>query len=96
MHKVYPYIAVDIWSEATNNFKVNGNRLKHYIGDEPIEKGMTYIFSNPSTTTTRYIMMVKLKTLNNLGRQPKFSILSFIILEVLFCNFNFMFALILT
>ena len=45
--KVFPYGAIEVWSDATGSFKVNGQRLKHYITDEPIEKGRTYALANP-------------------------------------------------
>ncbi|XP_057999098.1 uncharacterized protein LOC131177939 [Hevea brasiliensis] len=41
--KVYPHGAVDIWSENSGIFKVNGQRLKIYIRGQPIEKGTTKI-----------------------------------------------------
>jgi len=39
VQKVYPYGAFDIGSEATGEFKVNGQRLKHYIAGEPVFSG---------------------------------------------------------
>ncbi|KAJ9128977.1 hypothetical protein P3X46_034263 [Hevea brasiliensis] len=36
--KVYPYGAVEIGNETSGTFKVNGQRLKHYIVGEPTQK----------------------------------------------------------
>ncbi|XP_039134170.1 uncharacterized protein LOC120271548 [Dioscorea cayenensis subsp. rotundata] len=46
--KVFPYGAVEVHSETTGTFKVNGQRLKHYIVGEIIEEGRTYALPNPS------------------------------------------------
>jgi len=40
--KVYPYEAIDIGTEATGTFKVNGSRLKHYFVGEPIDEKVSY------------------------------------------------------
>ncbi|XP_058007938.1 uncharacterized protein LOC131182408 [Hevea brasiliensis] len=40
--KVYPHGAMDIWSENSGCFKVNGQRLKIYITGQPIEKGTSW------------------------------------------------------
>jgi len=40
--KVYPYGAIDIGTEATGTFKVNGSRLKHYLVGELIEGKVSY------------------------------------------------------
>jgi len=40
--KVYPCGVVDIGTEATGTFKVNGSRLKHYLVGEPIEGKVSY------------------------------------------------------
>jgi hypothetical protein len=37
VRKVYPFRAVDIWSEKSREFKVNGYRLKHYMADHHLE-----------------------------------------------------------
>jgi len=34
--KVYAYGAIEIGTDTTGSFKVNGSRLKHYIAGEPI------------------------------------------------------------
>jgi len=46
--KVFPYGAIEIWSEKSGNFKVNGHRLKHYITGDPILGASCYKLSNPS------------------------------------------------
>jgi len=40
--KLYPCGAIDIGTEATGTFKVNGSRLKHYLVGEPIEGKVPY------------------------------------------------------
>ncbi|XP_057997935.1 uncharacterized protein LOC131176932 [Hevea brasiliensis] len=45
--KVYPHGAVDIWSENSGLFKVNGQRLKIYLIGQPIEKGTSYFLDDP-------------------------------------------------
>ncbi|XP_057249215.1 uncharacterized protein LOC130590682 [Beta vulgaris subsp. vulgaris] len=45
--KVLPYGSVEIWSEATGSFKINGQRLKHYREGEPIEGKAVYTLSDP-------------------------------------------------
>ncbi|XP_057250032.1 uncharacterized protein LOC130591126 [Beta vulgaris subsp. vulgaris] len=45
--KVFPYDSVEIWSEATGSSKINGQRLKHYREDEPIEGKAVYTLSDP-------------------------------------------------
>ena len=39
--KVYPYGAVEVGTEITGSFKVNGARLKHYIARESLEGKVT-------------------------------------------------------
>lgn len=39
MKEVTSYGAVEMWSEFTSPFMVNGQILKHYMVDEPIEMG---------------------------------------------------------
>ena len=39
--KVYPYRAIEIDTETTDSFKVNGSRLKHYIANESLEGRVT-------------------------------------------------------
>ncbi|KAJ9177005.1 hypothetical protein P3X46_012261, partial [Hevea brasiliensis] len=46
--KVFPYGAIEIWSEKSGNFKVNGHRLKHYITGNPIKGASCYKLSHPS------------------------------------------------
>ncbi|XP_057246700.1 uncharacterized protein LOC130589453 [Beta vulgaris subsp. vulgaris] len=45
--KVFPYGSVEIWSEATGSFKINGQRLKHYREGEPIEGTTVYTLFDP-------------------------------------------------
>ncbi|XP_078166211.1 uncharacterized protein LOC144560859 [Carex rostrata] len=47
---VSPYGAVEVWSESSGAFKVNGQRLKHYIAGEPVEKGPPISLENPPST----------------------------------------------
>ncbi|KAJ9128500.1 hypothetical protein P3X46_034947, partial [Hevea brasiliensis] len=44
--KVFPHGAVEIFGENSGNFKVNGQRLRHYSVDEPIEKIATCYLSH--------------------------------------------------
>jgi len=44
--KVYPYGEIDIGTEATSTFKVDGSRLKHYLGGEPIKRKVSYNLSD--------------------------------------------------
>ena len=46
--KVYPYGAVEVHSEATSTFKVNGQRLKPYLIGDVVLKGVTYSLEEPS------------------------------------------------
>ena len=46
--KVYPYGAVDIHSDAKGTFKVNGQRLKIYLGGDVTPKVVSFL-SEPST-----------------------------------------------
>lgn len=46
--KIFPYGAVEIWSEDSGTFKVNGQRLKRYIMDELIEKRALLPLLNPN------------------------------------------------
>ena len=39
--KVYPYGAIEIGTETTDSFKVNGARLKHYITGVSLEGKVT-------------------------------------------------------
>ncbi|XP_019414599.1 PREDICTED: uncharacterized protein LOC109326365, partial [Lupinus angustifolius] len=39
--KVYPYGIVEIWNEEMRNFKVNSQRLKHYLAAERLENKQT-------------------------------------------------------
>ena len=47
--KVYSYGAIDIGTEATSTFKVNGSRLKHYLVGEPIEGKVSYNLPNAAS-----------------------------------------------
>ncbi|XP_021774671.1 uncharacterized protein LOC110738585 [Chenopodium quinoa] len=47
VRKVFPYDSVEIWSEATGSFKVNGQRLKHYREGEPVEGKAVFTLSDP-------------------------------------------------
>ncbi|KAJ9185026.1 hypothetical protein P3X46_004704, partial [Hevea brasiliensis] len=38
--QVFPHGAVEVWSETSRAFKVNGQRLKPYFQGEPIEMGI--------------------------------------------------------
>ena len=40
--KVYPYGVIDIGTEATATFKVNGSRLKQYLVGELIKGKVSY------------------------------------------------------
>lgn len=42
VRQVYPHGAVEIWSEKTGSFKVNGQRLKHYLAGEPKAQGRDF------------------------------------------------------
>ena len=46
--KVYTYGAVEIGTDATGSFKVNGSRLKHYIAGETLEGKVTCALPNVS------------------------------------------------
>jgi hypothetical protein len=45
--KVFLFGAVEIWSEKTGTFKVNGQRLKHYFHGEPIREKQVYSLTDP-------------------------------------------------
>ncbi|XP_020259787.1 uncharacterized protein LOC109836335 [Asparagus officinalis] len=45
--EVFPSGVVEVWSETTGSFKVNKQRLKHYIVGEQNEKGVTYTLFDP-------------------------------------------------
>jgi Integrase core domain len=45
--KLFPFGAVEIWSEKTGIFKVNGQRLKHYFHGEPIGDKQVYSLTDP-------------------------------------------------
>ncbi|XP_020268022.1 uncharacterized protein LOC109843495 isoform X1 [Asparagus officinalis] len=47
--KIYPFGAVEVWSEATGSFKVNGQRLKHYFTGTLIEKLGTFTLLDSSS-----------------------------------------------
>jgi len=44
---VLPNGALEVWSESTGTFTVNGQRLKPYLVGQPIEKAVIYFLSNP-------------------------------------------------
>ncbi|XP_038976409.1 uncharacterized protein LOC113461320 [Phoenix dactylifera] len=46
--KVYPYGAVEVRSEVTGAFKVNGQRLKPYLASNVVPKGVIYSLKNPT------------------------------------------------
>ncbi|XP_058002337.1 uncharacterized protein LOC131179495 [Hevea brasiliensis] len=46
--RIFPHGAVELWSERSGNFKVNGHRLKHYITGEPLERVGCYKLSDPT------------------------------------------------
>jgi hypothetical protein len=46
VQKVFDHGAVEIWSERTGAFTVNGHRLKHYRRDESIEEEIAISLSN--------------------------------------------------
>ncbi|XP_057545997.1 uncharacterized protein LOC130824990 [Amaranthus tricolor] len=47
--KVFPYGSVEVWSEGSDTFKVNGQRLKHYRAGVPIQGNQVYNLSLPSS-----------------------------------------------
>ncbi|XP_038979869.1 uncharacterized protein LOC120109989 [Phoenix dactylifera] len=46
--KMYPYGAVEVRSEVTGAFKVNGQRLKPYLASNAVPKGVIYSLKNPT------------------------------------------------
>ncbi len=46
---VFPHGAVEIWSEETGSFKVNGQRLKKYIDGNPLGKEFSTELLDPAT-----------------------------------------------
>ena len=50
VRRVFPYGAIEVWSENSGAFKVNGQRLKHYIAGEPVGKGAPISLENPDST----------------------------------------------
>ena len=47
--RVYPYGVIEIGTEATGSFKVNGSCLKPYIAGESLEgKGICSLLDDPS------------------------------------------------
>jgi Reverse transcriptase (RNA-dependent DNA polymerase) len=49
--KVFPFGAVEIWSEKTGIFKVNGQGLKQYFHGEPIGDKQVYSLTDPIGVT---------------------------------------------
>ncbi|XP_057522604.1 uncharacterized protein LOC130802615 [Amaranthus tricolor] len=47
--KVFPYGFVEIWSEGSGTFKVNGQSLKHYRAGIPVQGNQVYKLSLPSS-----------------------------------------------
>jgi len=47
VHKVYPYEAVEIFSDKTETFKVNGQRLKVYNVGKTIETKASWMIEDP-------------------------------------------------
>jgi hypothetical protein len=45
--KVFLFGAVEISSEKTGTFKVNGQRLKYYFHEEPIREKQVYSLTDP-------------------------------------------------
>ncbi len=45
--QVFPHGAVEVWSEASGAFKVNGQRLKPYFQREPIEMRVNCTLNPP-------------------------------------------------
>jgi len=45
--KVFPYGEVEMWSQPTRVFKVNGKRLKHYVTNAQIEEKVANTFFAP-------------------------------------------------
>ena len=52
VRKVYPFGAVDICNNESGVFKVNGQRLKHYIADHSKDERFIQLLSDPITTAT--------------------------------------------
>ena len=50
IREVFPSGVVEVWSETMRSFKVNGQRLKHYIVGEQHEKGVTYTLLDPPSS----------------------------------------------
>jgi len=47
VHKVYPYGEIEIFSEETRSFKLNGQRLKVYNAREFVEVEATLALDDP-------------------------------------------------
>jgi hypothetical protein len=45
--KVYPFGAVDIWSEKSREFKMNDQRLKHYMAEHHLGESWVHKLSEP-------------------------------------------------
>ena len=45
--KVLTNAVVEVWSESTGTFTVNGQRLKPYLVGQPIAKAVVYSLSDP-------------------------------------------------
>ena len=45
--KVFPYGAIDVWNEEHGTFKVNGQRLKHYLAGEQLDMRSNIALQDP-------------------------------------------------
>ena len=50
VRKVYPFGAIEIGNESCADFKVNGQRLKHYVADHPFPTRFDQELSDPIST----------------------------------------------
>ena len=66
VQKVHPHGAVQVWSDRTGAFKVNGQRLKHYNQGEQIGPRATILFVDAHMPNTNKKMMT---TPSNEGQQ---------------------------
>ena len=52
MRKVYPFGTIEIGNDEGTAFKVNGQRLKHYIADHPQIERFDQDLSDPAQAET--------------------------------------------
>jgi hypothetical protein len=52
VQKVYPFGAIDIGNSSCETFKVNGQRLKHYVADHPRPNRLVQDLSDPVSPET--------------------------------------------